>query len=353
VLGASTSLLYVPGFVVVNAYMATKGVTEQPLLSSRYVAAGGLFIVASLFYYFLVLKPVVHRARDGIAMNAAWPSWFHGFVHNYFFLEALFRAAYFSAWLVAITTPSAASIAALLLTTVIGAVDGVIFARRWLSPISRFLVSAGALVVGLLGFGFLCVLEPTMLGLSTAATLFLVAVTTVMTSVGWRSGDDRSWGMVYLSVYGLLAAVAFGATTYGGIAAKYGGGAPVKVQVVLSASAEDQIRKALEGAKAGVYLLASTDDALFLETRANAQHKSTTRIERGQVSAIMFETASTAEGFHQAFEQLAAWIRSAPPASSTPAQAPVPAPAASLPASTARGTGVGIPVGTEMRNSGK
>ncbi len=32
VLGASTSLLYVPGPIVVNSYMATKGVTQQPLL---------------------------------------------------------------------------------------------------------------------------------------------------------------------------------------------------------------------------------------------------------------------------------------------------------------------------------
>lgn len=303
ILGASTSLLYIPGFVVVNAYMATKGVTEQPLVSSRYVAAGALFLAACLLFYFLVLKHVVRRAQTGFTMSSDWPGWFQAFMHQYFLIEALFRAAYFSAWLIAITTPSVSALAALALTGLAALGDAWIFTRAAWGPMKRFVSSGVLLIAVLLAFGVMGVFDPTMAAVFGVALLFLVAAVTALTSDGWKSGEDRSWGLVFLGIYGLLAAVGFGATVYGGIAAKYGGGAPAKVEVVLTASADEGVRNAIASGKQGVFLLASTEDEYVFELREDAQRKSTFRLAREQVAALRHDSASTANDYVRLVEE--------------------------------------------------
>jgi len=134
--------------------MATKGVTEQPLVSSRYVSAGALLLGASVMFYFMVLRHVVKRAQDGIKMSSNWSEAFKTYIHNYFVLEALFRSCYFSAWLVAITAPSVASEAALVMVNVAGGIDRVIFQTNKISTKAKFVVS------GILFFFALTVIPP-------------------------------------------------------------------------------------------------------------------------------------------------------------------------------------------------
>ena len=101
-LAAVSSVLYVFGFLVVTGFLGSKGVHDHPLLSSRYIMAGGLTAVCSLMYYFFVWRRVWNRVRNGIKFHPKHSGTFRTYVINYYVIEDLFNCAFFSIWLVAI-----------------------------------------------------------------------------------------------------------------------------------------------------------------------------------------------------------------------------------------------------------
>lgn len=65
----STSLLYVLGFVVFNSYLASKGIYDQTLLSTKYIMAGGLVLLILGAYHYFVWRKVLDRIKRGVVWH--------------------------------------------------------------------------------------------------------------------------------------------------------------------------------------------------------------------------------------------------------------------------------------------
>ena len=279
---------------------------EQPLVSSRYVAAGCLFLIAAVVYYFFVWKTAAKRARDGVRLRSDFSPAFAAYVHNYYLFENLFACCFFAAWLNGITAPSLEAALAQVLTAVVFGLDQALFATKiWSrSPRLAFVLSGILLFLGFTAFIVISAFSPPLFATFSVAMVFLLVTVTVLTSEGWKSGVDRVWGMTYLAIYAALAAAAFGATVYGHLSPRFGGGASPKVQPVWAPELDESLKRLFSDAKDGIYLLASTEDSTVFELAQGSNVRKVVRVDRRFVTGIVFDAIPLSFAYGDAFDQL-------------------------------------------------
>lgn len=287
--GAST-VLYVLGFLVVTGFLASRGIQDHPLLSARYVMAGGLLLACSLIYYFFVWRKIAIRVGDGVKFHPKFSKFFRAYVTNYFLLDDLFGCMYFAIWLVALFgfVPGAQLFAATSIA--VFALDRAIFVWGRRYPRACYLLSGLLLCLAGLAFWITAaIFAPLILEMFFVAWGFTLVSTMVLTSEDWYLRKNRFYAVFYLVLMAIFAAISFGATVYGQLNPRFGGGQPARVKVIFSKDAGPEIRMPVEIASKDVFLISDEKDALTLELGVTAKDKRVFRLDRALIQAIQFE----------------------------------------------------------------
>lgn len=121
------------------------------------------------------------------------------------------------------------------------------------------------------------------------ASGFTLISTVVLTSEDWSQARDRFYGVTYLIVMAVVAAVGFGSTVYGQLSPRFGGGQPPRVKVVFSKDADASLRTPIEAASTQVFLLSDDKETLTLELGESPKDQKVLRLDRSRVQAIQFE----------------------------------------------------------------
>lgn len=284
------TILYVIGFVVVNAYNSALGISDQSLLSARYVSAGVLLCVAAMVYYFFVWQRIVNLASKGFHAPAG-SKLFVAYLHNYYLLEVIFACCFFSAWFVALLVRTEVAVLMQICTILAFIIDKLIFkvGMPGTFPRSRFVLSGLVLSSSVLAFAVAGLLDTALAVSFGLVVTFSILGVKILTSEGWADGTDRVWAVAYLSLTaGLLAAV-FGMTIYDEISPSFGGGKPAKVQVVFAGGADPEVVRVIEAVRPEVRLISDDQDSVSFLIGEAASAPTVIRMQRGQVAALHFE----------------------------------------------------------------
>ena len=320
IIAISTTVLYVLGFIVVNAYMTTKGITEQSLISSKYISAGVLLLVVSLMFYFFVLKHTDNRARNGVLLNLAWSNIFKIYIHNFYFLEDIFSCCFFSVWVLQIGASSIGTLSLAVVMSTLVAICNLLSDSKTL-PIRAIFILKGLLyLLGVTIFHLVGTYEQTLTYLFFSSFVFycayVVAATTFENSQKLSSsfgklliGLNTGWGQTFVGIYAIIAATIFGAFTYGHITPRFGGGSPPRVEPILAENANEQIKKIFNDANQGIYLLTVSDKTAIFEVDKDGQEKKVIQIPSDQLNGIIYAPVSFGAEYIQQGLKLIEWFK--------------------------------------------
>ena len=297
----ATAGLYVAGFLIVNSHLASKGVHDLPLVSARYVVAGGLFFAAAIVYYFFVWRKVAKRAREGIALPPDATPFQRFFLHNYWLLEDFFGCAFFSAWFIGLTASSPLTAVAQITTVVVFALDQGLFGSRIFNEAiwRKFYASAALLVFGIAVVAWVGIQKTPVLLVFVLAAVFTELSAAILTSPGWKDGSDRLWGRVYLSIYSVVLCTMFGSTVYGQLSARLGGGAAPTVIPLLNPDASPKLHDLLSSSVKTIHLLSIGEEAVVLELNAGLPDTKVVRVSRALMQGLVFHPPSAVADFQK------------------------------------------------------
>lgn len=291
VLAASASTaLYVLGFIVVTSYLATNGIYDQSLLSTKYILAGALTAVVMLTYYFFVWRKVVERIQSGVRWHQKLTEPMRGFLDVYYVVEHVFGCCFAALMLLTILghheySPIQISVfLAFCIDFVLIKFGGYKHFPRVCFSISFILNSAAISLCLLFGYFYQPLLSLIMVFLTITLTGSLV-----MTSIGWRSGEDKHYGVFYIALYVVLGVIGFGATVFDQISPKYGGAQPANVAVYLAADADDEIKKLFKSNEGKTFMVLETSDSSTFRLGTAEEKPNFVKLERGLVKGVVFQ----------------------------------------------------------------
>lgn len=287
-IGVATSLLYAVGVIVVTGFLATRGAHDLPLLSAKYVWAGGYLGVAGGMYYFFVWRKIAYRADAGIVLDKKINPILQVVLSQYFLLEFIFCSAFFSAWLVGLTAEGNYGILLQQITVVAAAIDFAIF-RSVSKPLARFAISAAVLASATALYIWLAIGHPPLLAVFGISATFTLVGSYILTSDAWKDPQDRPYSLFYLGFAALVAVITFGATAYGHISPMWGGGAPVRAKPVFPAGFNSELVRAFEEAGDEVYLVADGGEYMVFRVGPDSSEEKTIRVSVDDVDGVMWE----------------------------------------------------------------
>lgn len=260
---AAGSVLYFAGFVVVNAYAASKGILDLGLLNSRYLAAGALVLTIGALLYFFALRHVRIRA-DGIKgvewLNASWRT----IAHIEIAADILFRILYVAVMVMGIAGLSFHGLSAYLAAIAFAALS----MGTMRLPVGPEVKLIACLVVELVAIGALLAFasqDTALLALCAVLWFASMVLGTVLSAPGAFLPADRTYSVFYLCLYLLIAVAAFGSFVYESIDPRFGGGKPPKVDIVGVAESVSVGKISEKGNP--LHLLGKMDDRLIIEER--------------------------------------------------------------------------------------
>jgi hypothetical protein len=294
VMAAVSSTLYVLGFIVVTSYLAGIGIYDQPLISTKYILAGALVTVVSIAYYFFVWRRVVERVRIGVRWPTQPSALLRVFLDTYYVVEHAFGCCFVAVMLLTLMGHSE-YIGVQVLVMIAFGIDFLLIYTNSYAHYRR-LSFALTFVLNFLAIGICWVFGYSHQPLLSLIVIFLsltLVGSMVLASENWKSGGDRPYGIFYIALYVLIGVIGFGATVYEFINPKYGGSAPTLVTVQLSSSVDDSIRNQLKANEKNVYLLLETDSRSTFKIGVTGTATSILQLDRKDVQAITYHSAST------------------------------------------------------------
>lgn len=287
--GAS-SALYVLGFVVVTSYLASKGIYDQSLLSTKYVLAGALTVVVMLTYYFFVWRKIVERIQNGVRWHQKLTEPMRTFLDSYYVVEHVFGCCFVALMLLTILGHHEYGPIQMIVFLTYG-IDLVLLRSGGYKRFPRvcftvtFILNSAAITLCLL-FGYLY--QPLLSLIMVFLTITLTA-SLVMASAAWRSGEDKHYGVFYIALYVVLGVIGFGATVFDQISPKYGGAQPANVAVHLATDADDEIKKLFMDNEGKVFLVLETSDSSTFRLGTAEGKPNFVKLDRGLVKGIVFQ----------------------------------------------------------------
>jgi hypothetical protein len=291
VLATMSSTLYVIGFVVVTSYLATNGINDQSLLNTKYLLAGALVCTTMLGYYFFVWRKIVARVREGISWPSPIGSFLRVFLDTYYVVVDVYACCFVATMLLGLFGYASEYIAVQILLTLPFVFDVVLIntsAYRQYRT-SCFVVTFITYSVAVMLYLLFAASHQPLLSLILVLVSFTIIGSVVISSPTWKSGEDRAYGVFYLTLYMLLAVIGFGATVYEYISPKYGGGASTQVSVHLSSEADASIQRAFNEHSGKVYLVLQTDTNSTFRFGDATEDSRYFQVDRKLVKAIQFQ----------------------------------------------------------------
>lgn len=289
VIAATSTTLYVLGFVVVTSYLASKGIYDQSLLNTKYLLAGALTAVVMLAYYFFVWRKVIDRIRIGVRWSEPFGDAWRTFLDTYYSIEHVFGCCFVAIMLLVLAGHNEYAPIQVYVFIVFG-VNFLLL--RWgiykrfprLCFITTFALNSWA-IASCIAYGY--IYQP-LLALILLLLSMTVVGSVVMASESWQSGKDRIYGIFYISLYALLGIVGFGATVYEHISPKFGGAAPAAVEIFFSADTDEQIRKRFDANSNKVFLILETDTNSIFRIDDPAGVPNYLQVDRRLIRALAF-----------------------------------------------------------------
>lgn len=287
----ATSLSYGMGFLVWTSYLASKGVSDLPLVSARYVFTGALMAFIATAYYFFVWRKMARRVAVGIAAPPGISKRFLGFLNLYFIGEDITACCFVAAWLAGFLMPYAYAEPVQITALMAFAIDKWLFrkgaATRW--PRAVFAISFILQVVCNIFYVIYAIFNPPLLAIFSLFVTMTILGSVILTSGDLKSERDRYYAIFYFCSMLLVAVATFGSNVFGHISAKYGGGELPRVQVLLAQELDDTARKALASAGDRLFLLVDTDNMSTFEVGAAPGQTTCIRLDHKMVRALVFQ----------------------------------------------------------------
>lgn len=344
---ACTSVLYSAGFIVVNSFFATKGQTDLTLVNAKYLMAGAMLCVLAAMYYFVVFRKILSISNSQEALRAKYPAWFYNYLGLYLELEVYFSCALWACWIVLIFLPTPGQSApAIVAISIVFLLDTWLFWNAAMAEktYTKYFVSGAAYTAAAAYFGWHLATE---VGHSALRNLFFTAIVFSMsamwmlTSNSWRKNTNRPYGYTYLGIAGIIAAAAIGAFCYGSMSQKFGGGLLPRVEVLLAADTDVEVKALLSAPESTAYYLAGDKDFYTFLVQPLKQAEQVIKVDRAQIKAVIFTSQENqSPPFAQDAPASAAGVVSAPHAAvssvkAAAASAPPSAPSIAQPAASA------------------
>lgn len=286
-----TSVLYGMGFLVWTSYLASKGISDQSLLSTKYVLAGALLAIVAVAYYFFVWRHMAKRAVRGYGSPKDMGKVFRVFLDTYFVGEDAFACCFVSAWLTGFLCPDVFAEPAQIVLLLGFTLDRFLFGSKIVNKRPRLTFAISFLLQGAcMAFFFLfAALYPPLLSLFFTLLSVTIVGQFILTSSVWKSKEDHGYSIFYLGFMMLVGVVAFGATFYEHVSPKYGGAAPARVSVTLAPDAEKMIRDAFSQAKSDLFLIVDSDSATVFRLGSAQTQTKVVRLDHKLIQAIFVE----------------------------------------------------------------
>lgn len=294
---AASTALYVAGFLVVTSHLSTRGVFDQPLLSTKYILAGGLISIVAAVYYYFVLRRMHYRITAKPTQQTTTSEGWQVFQAIYLTVEIAYSCC-FSALLLLILLgyPEV-----LYIQLIIATAFGLDKALNSFSAHSKFNKSAQVFILVLytavtLFCFFVAPLHNPLLPLILAFIGLSIMFFTVLSSRSWNNKEDLGFCYFYIALYVLSGIITFGVTTYGRISPKYGGAAPIKVVIQPSGEVGKEVQSTIEEYKDKTYLVLETQDNLFFHLDPEGEKEKYYSVNRDMINGLIRQPTPNTHG---------------------------------------------------------
>lgn len=287
----STSLLYVFGFVAFNSYLASKGIYDQTLLSTKYIMAGGLVLIILGGYYYFVWRKILDRIKRGVVWHKPISPIFRVFLDFYYVTEFVFGCAMLVAWLAGLLMPDVYALFALLATGLAFIFDMALIHYSVYKKyrLLAFVLSFTFYWMAIFAYAVWGLTNPPLLSLWGIFVSFTILGSIVLSSPSWADNRDKGYSIFYLSIYVVVSVAGIGATTLEYINPRFGGAVPSKVTVSLAREIDDEIKRQFTAVNTEVYLIQETDDVSIFLLKTNSDFKKYIRLDKKFVTALTYE----------------------------------------------------------------
>lgn len=276
----SSLLLYVLGFVIVNAHLAKWDVASFDFANAQYLAAGLLFAVFAAIFWFLVGRRIQNIENDFVEFaklgrEYKWPRTWAFFCLFQVFAELSFAFVVGAYWTASIfhqrSTQQIALTGALVVFFLID------YYVLWNKKIYQ---RAPAIALPIASIFHVLVVVTAFYWFPDAGITRIVIVYFGITfvlnfvlDIGRRRETNAVFAMFWTAVFVLGTAATFGASIYGHIKTSVGGGQARRVEVILNAAVPASLQSKLLGGSsttAPILIYAETSDAIFLSRGSDA-----------------------------------------------------------------------------------
>lgn len=287
-----SAILYGVGYLVVASYLASKGISAQMLITPKYMLTGILMVSMLGFFYFYIWRKIpelISKTHHAINLKSRLST---SFFSLYFIVEIGYRICITA--LVVLTIFGKNELIPLFILLLIPFAIDVFFKR--LDGYKKHLILCYLISLFFYALAIYIVIshgqKNKVLGELTIqfATLTILSLT-IFYSGTWIKGLDRIYSISYLIIFLATIAISFGSGIYEEISPKFGGGAPIQVEVNLTPEASLDLSRQFSKSVNSIYLIVQTDDNSIFKIVKNDAEFSYIQIRNSLINSI----SSTAE----------------------------------------------------------
>lgn len=279
--------LYGIGYLVVTSYLASKGISDQIFLTSKYVLTGLLTTIIICFFYFFIWRKLPELVEKNPLFVKTKNKFALLIYSTYFLIELTYRILFTT--IIILSTTGKSELTPFLIFFGIPFFIDFLFQKISIYEKSPNVASfiSSVLYATWICIAFIYIREnKIVLNLFTQLAGLTIISIFIFYSDSWIKNRDRIYVIFYYIFYVAGVAISFGSTIYEEISPKFGGGNPIQVEITLHKDADDALIKAIAVNPNDTFLITQTDHQTILKTKDTKNNYQYIQIKNSLINSI-------------------------------------------------------------------